>query len=46
MLHLKNIVINWQISNLQQKIRQLQRKGLDVKTIRSQIAELNRKKIH
>lgn len=46
MLNLKNIVINWQISNIQQKIKKLQKRGEDVRTCRALIAQLNRKKNH
>jgi hypothetical protein len=46
MLSLKNILIGWQISTIQQKIKRLQRKGQDIKLFRAQIAELNRKKRH
>ncbi len=46
MLNLRNIVIDWQIYSLQQKIKKLHRCGGDVKELRSKIAFLNRKKIH
>ncbi len=44
-MHLfKNILIHWQISSLQQKIKTLHHKGQDIKIYRARIAELNRKK--
>jgi len=46
MINFKNFLINWQISSLQQKIKIYQRRGLEVKLIRSQIAKLNRRKHH
>lgn len=40
----KNLLINWQINSIQQKIKQLHNKGEDIKMYRAKIAELNRKK--
>ena len=40
----KNLLINWQINSIQQKIKTLHHKGADIRIYRAKIAELNRKK--
>ena len=41
---IKNLLICWKINSLQQKIKNFQSKGLDVKLFRARIAALNRKR--
>ena len=41
----KNLLINWQINSIQQKIKTLHNKGENIRIYRAKIAELNRKKV-